>query len=54
MGTSIGVDIVGDMKDEAEKHEVAERSGKAWNNAKESGKARVRAWNSRRKSSKKA
>jgi len=53
-GTSIGGDVVEDMKDEAEKHQVAERSSKTWNNAKESGKARVRTWNSRRKSTKKA
>lgn len=51
-GTSIGGDVVEDMKDEADKHQVAERGGKAWNNAKESGKAGVRAWNSRRKSTK--
>jgi hypothetical protein len=52
-GTSIGADVVDDMKDEAEKHQVAERSGRAWNNAKETGKAGARAWNTRRKSSKK-
>jgi hypothetical protein len=52
-GTSVGGDVVEDMKDEAEKHQVAKRSGKAWNNAKESGKAGVRAWNTRRKSTKK-
>jgi Fatty acid hydroxylase superfamily len=39
-GTSIGADVVDDMKGEAEKHQVAERSGRAWNNAKESGKSR--------------
>lgn len=53
-GTSIGGNVMDDMKDEAERHQVAERSGKAWNNAKESGKAGVRAWNSRGKSTKKA
>ncbi len=52
-GTSVGGDVVEDIKDEAEKHRVSERSGKAWNNAKEGGKAGVRAWNTRRKSTKK-
>lgn len=53
-GTSIGADVVDDMKDEAEKHNVAERSSRALSSAKESGKAGVSAWNSRRKSSRKA
>lgn len=53
-GTNIGADVVDDMKDEAEKHHVAERSSRALNNAKKSGKAGVSAWNSRSKSSRKA
>lgn len=53
-GTSIGADVVDDMKDEAEKHHMAERSSRALNSAKESGKAGLSAWNSRRKSSRKA
>ena len=53
-GTSIGPDLIDDAKDEAEKHRVAERSGKAWDNAKETGKGGIRSWNGRRKSSKKA
>jgi hypothetical protein len=48
-GTGIGPDVIDDMRDEAEKHHVKERSGKAFENAKESG---VKAWNKRRKSSK--
>lgn len=53
-GTSIGPDLIDDAKDEADKHNVKERSGKAWEDAKENGKEGVRSWNSRRKSSKKA
>jgi hypothetical protein len=53
-GTSIGPDLVEDMKDKADKHRVAERSENAWNNAKEGGKEGIKAWNSRRKSSRKA
>lgn len=53
-GTSIGADVVDDMKDEAEKHNMAERSSRALENAKEGGRAGVKTWNSRRKSSKKA
>lgn len=52
-GTSIGADVVDDMKDEAQKHQVAERSGRAWNNAKASGKAGVDAIRPRRKSTRK-
>jgi hypothetical protein len=51
-GTSIGADVMDDVKDEAEKHHVAERSGRAWRNAKESGRAGVQAWNSKGKASK--
>jgi hypothetical protein len=50
-GTSLGADVVDDLKDEADKHHVAERSSRAWDNAKKSGKAGVSALNSKRKSS---
>lgn len=53
-GTSIGPDVIDDVKDEAEKHQVKERSGKAWGNAKETSKEGIRTWNARRKSGKKA
>lgn len=51
-GTSIGGDVVADVRDEAEKHEVKERSGKAWGEVKESGREGVKALNARRKSRK--
>lgn len=51
-GTSIGGDVVDDIKDEADKHHVKERSGRAWSDAKEGGKEGVRAWSGRRKSRK--
>jgi hypothetical protein len=53
-GTSLGADVLDDMKDEADKHHVAERSNKAWSNAKKRGKAGLTALNSRRKSSRNA
>jgi hypothetical protein len=53
-GTSIGPDVIDDVKNEGEKHQVKERSGKAWGNAKETGKEGIRTWNARRKSGKKA
>lgn len=53
-GTSIGADVVEDMKDEAGKHQVKERGGKALANAKQSGREGLRGWNARRKSSKKS
>jgi len=53
-GTSIGPDVIDNAKDEAEKHNVKERSGKAWSDAKQTGKEGVRTWNGRRKSSRKA
>lgn len=53
-GTSVGGDVMEDIGDEAEKHQVTERGGKAWNQAKESGKDGLRAWNGRRKSARKA
>lgn len=52
-GTSIGGDVVDDLGDEAEKHHVKERSGKAWGQAKDSAEKGVRSWNGRRKSVKK-
>ncbi len=52
-GTSIGGDVMEDIGDEAEKHQVKERSEKARGNAKESGKDGIKAWNGRRKSSRK-
>jgi len=53
-GTSIGPDLIDDVRDEAEKHQVAERSGRALDNAKESGKAGIRAWHGRKRSAKQA
>ncbi|KAH9210560.1 hypothetical protein DL95DRAFT_448713 [Leptodontidium sp. 2 PMI_412] len=53
-GTSIGGDLMEDIGDEAEKHQIKERGGRAWGNAKESGKEGFKAWKGRRKSSKKA
>jgi hypothetical protein len=53
-GTSIGPDVIDDAKDEAEKHQVKERSGKAWGNAKETGREGLKSWNARRKSGRKA
>lgn len=53
-GTSIGPDVVDNARDEAEKHQVKERSGKALGNAKESGRQRLKSWNARRKSGKQA
>jgi len=52
-GTSVGADVVDDARDEAEKHNVKERSNRALDNAKESGKEGVRAWNGKRKSARK-
>jgi Fatty acid hydroxylase superfamily len=51
-GTSIGPDVIDDAKDEAKKHRVKERSGKALENAKESGRQGLKSWNARRKSGK--
>jgi hypothetical protein len=52
-GTSIGADVLDDLGQEAEKHQLKERGGKAWDDAKRSGKDGVKAWNGRRKSSRK-
>jgi len=48
-GTSIGPDVIDDVRNEAEKHHVKERGGKVWLNTKESGKEGLRAWNGRKK-----
>jgi len=53
-GTSIGPDVVDDVRDEADKHNVKERSEKAWGNAKETGKEGARAFNGGRKSGRRA
>jgi len=53
-GTGIGPHVIDDARDEAEKHQVKERSSKALGNAKESGREGLRNWNTRRKSGKKA
>jgi len=53
-GTSLGNDVMDDMKDEVEKHQVKERGGRALSNAKSAGSEGLRAWNGRRKSSRKA
>lgn len=52
-GTSIGADVVDDMKDEADKHHVSERSGNAMEKAKESGRQGLRSWNGKKKNQKK-
>jgi hypothetical protein len=52
-GTSSGPDVMDDARDEADKHNAKERGGKAWGDAKEAGKDSVRAWNGKRKSSRK-
>lgn len=52
-GTGIGPDVIDDVRDEAEKHQVAERTGKAWDDAKKNGKEGVRAMKAKRKGAKK-
>lgn len=49
-GTSIGPDVMDDARDEADKHHVAERSGRAWSGAKESGKGGLNALRKKSKS----
>ena len=51
-GTSIGPDVIDDVRDEGEKHQVSQRSGRAFNNAMDSGKQGLKAMNGRRKSRK--
>lgn len=53
-GTSIGQDVISDVRDEATKHDVSERSSKAWDGAKENGKAGMKQLSNRRRSSRKA
>ena len=53
-GTGTGPDVIDDVRDEAEKHQVTERGSKALENAKESGKQGLKSWNTRRKSGKQA
>lgn len=53
-GTSIGADVVEDMKDEAEEHHVAERSDKTLDDVKASGKRGLQSVRNRRRSGKKA
>ncbi|TAQ88494.1 hypothetical protein B7494_g3194 [Chlorociboria aeruginascens] len=43
-GTSIGPDVVDDIRDEADKHQVKERSSKAMGDAKETGKEGFKTW----------
>jgi hypothetical protein len=53
-GTSIGPDVIDDVKDEAEKHHLAEHSEMAWKKAKKNGKDGVQqAWKGTKKNSKK-
>lgn len=54
-GTSAGADVMDDLRDEAEKHQIAERSDQAWEDAKKNGKEGVRALKSsgRKRASKK-
>lgn len=53
-GTSVGPDVMDDVSDEAEKHHVKERGGRALEDAKESGKEGMRALNGRRKGSRRS
>ncbi|TVY15905.1 hypothetical protein LARI1_G004744 [Lachnellula arida] len=53
-GTSVGPDVMDDVGEEAEKHHVKERGGKALDDAKESGKDGMRALNGKRKSAKRS
>jgi hypothetical protein len=51
-GTGAGADVVDDMKDEADKHNVKGRGAKALDNAKESGREGMNAFKGRRKNPK--
>ncbi|KAI9738990.1 MAG: hypothetical protein M1818_005304 [Claussenomyces sp. TS43310] len=53
-GTSVGADVVDDMRDEAGKHQVAERGDDVLKNAKASGREGLRSLNNRRKTGKKS
>lgn len=46
--TSIGADVLDDMRDEAEKHRMGERSEGAWASAKKSGRQGAKALGKRR------
>lgn len=52
-GTGIGPDAIEDLQDEAEKHRVAERTGKAWEEAKKNGEDSVRALKGKKRGAKK-
>jgi len=52
-GTSIGKDVVDDVRDEAQKHRVKERSGRALSDAADKGAEGLKSWSGRRKSSRK-
>ncbi|CAG8950597.1 hypothetical protein HYFRA_00002806 [Hymenoscyphus fraxineus] len=51
-GTSVGADVVDDVRDEADRHRVGERSGKTVRRAKESGREGLRSWGGKRKGGK--
>jgi hypothetical protein len=53
-GTNIGSDVVDDLKDEAGKHKVVERSNRVLRSARESGQAGLNAWGSGRKLARRA
>ncbi|KAG9238712.1 hypothetical protein BJ875DRAFT_13463 [Amylocarpus encephaloides] len=53
-GTSIGGDVVNDMRDEADKHNVSGRSSNALESAKESGRKGVKAMDTRRKNARRS
>ena len=53
-GTSIGPNVLDDIRDEADKHRVRERGNKALDNAKESGKKGIKSWGERRRRSRNA
>lgn len=52
-GTGIGPGIIEDVKDEAEKHHLAERTGNAWEGAKKDGRDGLRALKGRKRGVKK-
>jgi hypothetical protein len=53
-GTSIGADLIDDVRDEAANHQVGERSRDAIEGAKDSGRRGLRSWSNRNKSSKRS
>jgi hypothetical protein len=48
-GTGIGADVVEDLKDEADKHQVKKRGQRAWGDAKVAQREGLRSWSGRRK-----